>query len=208
MQVLTFRPSAGPITVPVTKFGGQPVWVDKPAWPLSRTTGRPMRFICQVGPPADMQAGGRVMAYVFMTDEDEYVEGTYEAEAGENAVILQPGPFAAVVQTQPLRTGPTLQQWIDDMISRVRRPQDVELAVDFVETAPDDPAADRNWSQFLGEPRWLQGDDWPPGGPWRFLLQIDSQGGGHYDVNFGDAGVAYVFVAADGGAARFFWQCC
>jgi carbamoyl-phosphate synthase large subunit len=37
-----------PIREPVTKFGGQPVWIEGPDWPLSRQTGRPMRFIFQV----------------------------------------------------------------------------------------------------------------------------------------------------------------
>ena len=37
-----------PITELVTKFGGQPVWLGKPEWPLSKSTGNPMRFICQI----------------------------------------------------------------------------------------------------------------------------------------------------------------
>jgi hypothetical protein len=31
------------------------------------------------------------MAYVFMVEDDEYVDGTEEPDGGENAVIIQPG---------------------------------------------------------------------------------------------------------------------
>jgi|GEM_PF-4199221 len=36
------------INEPVTKFGGQPVWIGEPEWPMSRGRGTPMRFIGQV----------------------------------------------------------------------------------------------------------------------------------------------------------------
>ena len=207
MQVLTFREST-PITGPVTKFGGQPVWIDAPAWPLSRSTGRPMRFIGQAALPEAFVAGGRRMAYFFMTnDADDYVDGTWEAEGGENAVILQPGPFEPIVDVAPVDTGPTLQKAVDDPASPRRTFADVELAVDLVEMDPASDEANLNLSQWLGEPRWLQSEEVPAGGPWRFLMQIDSNSDS-YVVNFGDAGVAYVFVAEDGSAARFLWQCC
>lgn len=38
-HTLEFAATASPITVPVTKFGGQPVWIAEPEWPLSRETG-------------------------------------------------------------------------------------------------------------------------------------------------------------------------
>ena len=47
-QVIEIAETDLPITDPVTKFGGQPVWIDEPAWPLSRETGNPMRFIGQL----------------------------------------------------------------------------------------------------------------------------------------------------------------
>ena len=47
-QNLRFVESEAPIREPVTKFGGQPVWLDAPAWPLSASQGRPMRFLGQI----------------------------------------------------------------------------------------------------------------------------------------------------------------
>jgi len=90
-----------------TKFGGQPDWITHPEWPISATTGNPMRFICQI----ELQKVGygkkdAKFAYLFMTDEDEYVDGTWEADSGENAIILQPG--TTQLPTIDLINGPTL----------------------------------------------------------------------------------------------------
>src|SRR5689334_18808557 len=66
-----------------------------------------MRFICQIAlDPALFGDIPAKMAYLFMTDEDEYVGETFDPDGGENAVILQPGTPA--VPTQSLIVGPTL----------------------------------------------------------------------------------------------------
>lgn len=44
----TYREVTSPIMEPVTKFGGQPVWIGEPQWPVSRQYGTPMQFICQI----------------------------------------------------------------------------------------------------------------------------------------------------------------
>lgn len=31
-----------------SKFGGQPDWVTHAEWPISKITGKPMLFICQI----------------------------------------------------------------------------------------------------------------------------------------------------------------
>jgi uncharacterized protein YwqG len=93
-HVIEFERAASRITSPTTKFGGQPVWIAGCQWPLSRETGNPMRFICQIAlTPTVFPDTNAQMAYLFMTDEedDEFVDGTYEPDGGENAVILQPG---------------------------------------------------------------------------------------------------------------------
>ena len=41
---IEFVESPDPINEAVTKFGGEPVWIGEPQWPLSRTTGNPMQF--------------------------------------------------------------------------------------------------------------------------------------------------------------------
>ncbi len=215
MGKLEFKPKANIRTL-VTKFGGAPVWLSDPQWPLSRSTGQPMRFICQIALPKDMQFGGQQMAYVFMTDPEpgeEYVESTWEPEGGENAVVLQPAPFEPIVDTTDLTFGPTLQglvtnkpPLIDRIIGMKRGPswQDVEFAVTDTD-APNDP--DALGSRLFGEPDWLQIDGTPTGGKWQMLIQIDSAQS-EFRINFGDAGMGYAFIHTDGRAARFLWQCC
>jgi hypothetical protein len=200
-----------PLAFPVSKLGGQPCWLGRPMWPLSRSSGKPMRFIAQIALPESLRPGGQRMAYVFMTDLDEfeYIDGTWEPEGGENAVILQPSPFQSIVDTAALTEGPTLQRGVDDRTPGGRRRfEPVELRADLIATDASGGGEDEDMFHIGGAPNWLQGEEWPaPPEAWRFLMQIDSNTS-QFDVNFGDAGVAYVFVAADGRAARFLWQCC
>lgn len=89
---IEFREATRQVHEVVTKFGGQPTWIQQPQWPISRETGKPMRFIGQVA--LDRTIFGSVrgqMAYLFMTDDDDYVDGTWEPDGGENAVVIQPG---------------------------------------------------------------------------------------------------------------------
>ena len=91
---IEFIEAEAPITDPVTKFGGQPVWLERPEWPLSKELGRQMLFVCQIAldPEIFGVSPGR-MTYLFITreSEDEWVDGTYDPDSGENAVIVQPG---------------------------------------------------------------------------------------------------------------------
>src|ERR1700759_4787138 len=105
---IEFVESRRPITDPHTKFGGQPVWLGKADWPLSKATGRPMQFICQIKiDPEKFAPVDARMAYLFMTD-DGNVDGTWEPDGGENAVILQPGDVTA--RTTSILDGPSLNR--------------------------------------------------------------------------------------------------
>jgi uncharacterized protein YwqG len=183
---MTFRPVPAPLGQPVSKLGGQPVWLAGPQWPVSRQLGEPMRFLGQFQLPGEP---GR-LGYLFMTeDEDRHVDGTWEPESGENALIVQPGgrvpAFLEVVDTA---TGPSLRLGGDE----------AELAIDV---APAEPATTSN--RLGGEPEWLQGDETPADG-WRLLVQLDSSTD-LFTVDFGE-GVGYGFVSPDGAEGRFVWQ--
>jgi hypothetical protein len=108
---LSFRQSTNPITELVSKLGGQPCWLDAPSWPISRKLGKPMTFIGQIrieGPLFGNPQPFR-MAYLFMTDVEDSEESdlqTYDPDAGENAVVIQPGNYQG--PTRPLGTGPTV----------------------------------------------------------------------------------------------------
>lgn len=219
---LTFRQVHVPITEPVTKLGGQPVWLTGPEWPLSRSTGSPMRFIGQVAlePRIFGVVPGR-LAYLFMTDEADFVDGTWEPDAGENAVVIQPGRYDTG-ETQPLLAGPTLYQMVDLPGAACRTPAPCEFLVelesgedpDWVDPWAsdwDDETIDRycrsvEGNKIGGTPGFLQRPEWPTGEGWRRLLQLDSTRV-PFELNFGDAGVGYAFLSGDGTRGKFLWQC-
>lgn len=192
-QNLGFVEAPEPITEPITKFGGQPVWLAEPTWPLSASTGRPMRFIGQIRLPGEEVRLG----YLFMTEDDpgEFVDGTYDPASGENAFFAQPGEPADFYQVASIRRGP--------MFGPDHR---AELTPHDPEAATDDDN-DLLRSHLWGEPGWLQGEEWPDEpGTWRFVAQLDSADE-PFDMNLGDAGVAYAFLDEKTGQGRFLWQC-
>jgi uncharacterized protein YwqG len=221
---IEFQEVSTPITEAVTKFGGQPTWVGEPQWPLSRETGNPMRFVCQIKLTKELFPEATAhMAYLFMTDEEngEFVDGTYEPDGGENAVILQPG--ATVHSTTTLTEGPTLYRMVEMSGKDRLQPEPCEFAVlltvdddfPFVSEAerrkmPDNGVeatyGNLNECKIDGTPVFMQGDEFPFDGPCWLLLQLDSCSVPFY-VNFGDAGVGYAFINQAGDQARFLWQC-
>lgn len=191
-----------------TKFGGQPDWITEPEWPISKETGNPMRFICQV----DLTEIGygkqnAKFAYLFMTEEDEYVDGTWEADGGENAIILQPGNNE--VKTENLEKGPTLYKMVKKLFKKRLVPQSFECEVELTEKEENieydnDELDVRN--KFNGEPVFIQGEEYPSNDKWNLLLQLDATNVPFY-VNFGDAGVGYGFINEAQDRAKFIWQC-
>jgi uncharacterized protein YwqG len=202
---ITFDEVTTPIREPATKFGGQPVWINRPTWPLSRETGRPMRFICQIA--LDPLIFGTIptrMAYLFITDEQEFVDATYEPDGGENAVVLQPDESAGPIFGQV--EGPTLYRMVErpGLDRLVAETCEFAVTLDIGEDVePEDGFANK----IGGTPNFLQNEEYPQGGPWRLLLQLDS-GSVPFSINFGDAGVGYAFISEDGTIGKFLWQCC
>jgi uncharacterized protein YwqG len=221
-QSIEFVAARKPILAPVTKFGGQPVWVSEPQWPLSAETGKPMRFICQIAVSGELFGSVATrMPYIFMTDEEEYVDGTWEPDGGENVVILQPG--TASVPVEPLAEGPTLYRLVKKMFKKRLVPEPCEFGIQT--TVSEDPAfvpeserakwSEEKWEEYAnaldgnkvgGTPIFMQGDEYPGPGSWKLLLQPDSTRVPFF-VNFGDAGIAYAFLSEDGTRGKFLWQC-
>jgi hypothetical protein len=208
--IIQFEVAEVPITERITKFGGQPVWLGAPQWPISRKTGNPMRFICQIALEEPFFSGtsGR-MAYVFMTEEDsdDFVDGTYDADGGENAVIVQPGATEVAVDTKPNATGPTLFRKVGRDGDSQLHSEGCEYGVTLLGGDDESLTADGLAQNMIGgEPVFVQDDGYPEGGPWHLLLQLDSANVPFY-VNFGDAGVGYGFLHANGDCGKFLWQC-
>lgn len=224
-QLIEFRESAAPISDAVTKFGGQPAWVEEPAWPMSRETGNQMRFIGQIELRSEhgFNTPAR-MAYLFMTEEEDgdFVDGTYEPDGGENAVILQPGSTS--IPTTNKAEGPTLFKMVSVEGKERLQPQPCEFEVSFAEVgdiefvaeverfklskeAAEAVTGNYEESKVGGSPAFMQGDEFPFEQPSQLLLQLDSCSV-PFSINFGDAGVGYAFLNEDGTQAKFLWQCC
>lgn len=221
---IEFIPVSGPITGHITKFGGQPTWLESPQWPLSRETGNPMRFIGQIALDAQLfpDAAG-CMAYLFITDEeDDYIDGTWEPDGGENAVIIQPGGAAPNVECFAQATGPSLITMVEGGGIRL---QTVEQEYAAKLSLRDEPAyhsddaragwTDDQFQQYAaalegnklgGSPLFLQNEEFPDGGVWNLLLQLDS-GKVPFSINFGDVGVGYAFIDPKGRVGKMLWQC-
>lgn len=224
-QSIEFVEAKKPIRDPVTKFGGQPVWLSDPQWPLSAETGKPMRFICQIAlSEKPFGLTSPKMAYIFMTegDNDDYVDGTWEPDGGENAIVLQPGTTSAV-PVEPLSEGPTLYRVVKKMLKKRLVPEPCEFAVhgtisedpDFVPEAERAAWPEEKWEEYSnildgnkigGTPIFIQGDEFPGPGSWTLLLELDSTRVPFF-VNFGDSGIAYAFLSEDGTTGKFLWQC-
>ncbi|BBH70679.1 hypothetical protein ACTI_73640 [Actinoplanes sp. OR16] len=185
--------AAGPVGEPVAKLGGQPVWLEAPQWPVSRNLGRPMTFIGQFEVPAGL-------AYLFMTDATEFVDqDTWEPDSGENAVIVQRGGRLPVLGVY----GPMVEVYG----SADPRPIEVSEQVTGPTVAADHrlvQTGDGDRQFFGGEPLWVQ-SPYPPEADYRLLLQLDAEEL-PFPVNFGDAGVGYVFLSPDRREGRFLWQ--
>ncbi len=154
-------------------------------------------------------------------DEDEYIDGTWEPNGGENAVIIQPGKPDIV--TQQFEKGPTLFSMVQQTGKELLRPVPVEFSVkllssddpDFVnetERINWDSSRLENYANILdgnkigGTPYFLQSDEFPSSENWQLLLQLDSTQIPFY-INFGDAGIGYAFISEDGQVGKFLWQC-
>jgi len=195
-----------PIKGFVTKFGGQPVWLGPPSWPVTRV-GTPMTFFAQFRVPwaDDVQ-----MAYLFI---DASVDAeNWDPEAGGNALVVQPGLPPQHLFVENRTTGPRY----DPGLVVVRPTYRGSIVKRFTEHVPTlapglDPVdwdgvkeeENADWMKVGGTPRFLQGEEWPAGAGWRFLFQFSADRIGH---ELGDGAECYGFVSDDG-QGRFLWQC-
>jgi Domain of unknown function (DUF1963) len=220
---IEFIEADAPITDPVTKFGGQPVWLERPEWPLSKELGRQMQFVCQIAldPVVFGVPPGR-MAYLFITgeSEDEWVDGTYYPDGGENAVIVQPGGTNGA-ESVAESEGPSLYAFVDGRSWEGAVPCEYSVSlepgedpeyvdederVEWSEAEFDAYEGPLDGNKVAGTPGFIQADEFPEAGPWRLLLQLDSMTV-PFHVNFGDAGIGYAYISEDGRSGMFLWQC-
>ncbi|MGW1641656.1 hypothetical protein [Streptomyces lavendulae] len=221
---MTFRAAREPVTEPVSKFGGQPVWLDAPAWPVHPRSGEPLVFIGQFRVPGEEVR----LAYLFLHEEG-VVMGGDTPEDGEAVVLVQPGgrtpAFASI--GSPGTQGRTLWRW---------GPDDAEVPVEWLtDLSPLPPELDEAADRAAAFSRYLRGEgpdverpeESRPGdflggeavlpnnhargidSSWRFLCQFEDRGEAAEDpffLNFG-YGSGFLFLSPDHLEGRFLWDC-
>lgn len=218
---IEFQAVARPVAAPVTKFGGQPVWLDRPVLPTSRITGQPMTFIAQIRIPSTWCAGSDIrLAYVFMTGAgfDDLATETWDPNGGETAVIVQSG-----------RTGSAGKAASDypNVLQRSQWKGEVRTSIPCEYTVAETPDAEPDhvaqdelseldadsqdaltaaWrgNKIGGSPDWVQSEEFPFN-PWHLLLQLEDSSY-PFDWNLG-TGVGYVFLNEDCTDGAVLWQC-
>jgi hypothetical protein len=200
-----------------TRLGGLPHWLEEPQWPVDPHENELASFMGQFRvPAADGSGTGDRMVYLFAI-----------GFSGEHATVVQPGGHVTEsFETRAAATGPTdldrvhllrVEEEVD--LSRVERELEPvededeydreERLQELLEERQKDGAGSIRMNQLGGSdvvPVWLQGNDLPGEG-WRLVAQFDSCQL-PFDVNFGDAGVGYLFLSPDGKNAKFFFQSC
>lgn len=191
------QPVEQPISSHVTKFGGQPVWIGEPTWPLG-ADGGPATFMAQFELP-----DGDGLAYLFLDASAPFSDppAVLFAQPGlppESFIAESAGPtFASEVRGAP--------RYASRMVfRRVESLAVLEPGFDFDDwdLFQDDPAAERDdhrdWNKLGGTPRWLQGVEEPTGPGWRFLFQFTAASVGH---EMADGAEVYGHVNEDGRGA-------
>ncbi|WP_028023291.1 DUF1963 domain-containing protein [Enterovibrio calviensis] len=220
---LKFEQVKKPIAEPISKFGGQPNWISKPEWPLDSCEDKQMQFVGQIE-LKDKLFGDTFgkMAYIFI-DCDEEGQGSWEPDAGLNAVIVQPGDNK--IKTVARATGPACpvnhfpidcevdQEGLIEfkvLFDYIEEPEylndeQIGLMIDNDEDAYDAYAEEMEPSKIGGNPFFIQSEEIPIASDWKFLCQLN-EGELPIWVNFG-TGVAYAFIDEKGTFGKLLWQC-
>lgn len=221
---LKFQQVNAPVTECISKFGGQPNWLNEPEWPLDKLKGEKMLFVGQIELNNELfgETTGK-MAYIFI-DGDEEGQGTWEPEGGLNAIIVQPGNNDEIA-TVPDATGPAspmndypvdvevdpnglaefvvVYDYCDE--PEYLSEEQIGQLIDDDEQAYDAYAGKMEISKIGGNPFFIQSEEIPIEGDWKFLCQLHEEYLPVW-VNFG-TGVAYAFIDEEGTYGKFLWQC-
>jgi hypothetical protein len=207
--IVGIRTVKRPVNRPVTKFGGQPTWLEKPAWPKSKGWAqRPMMFLCQIALESVLPAAKGKLAYIFLThpsspDDTFFDPDVTEWNGGESAVFVQPGGRRPSGSAQ-LTTGPTLfdlQGRPFEGVPDLKRGQDPDFL--SLETRRGMSEADRkhyfdsaDGNKLGGTPGFFQGDAWPRG-RWLLLLQLNANFL-PFVLTLGASPTLFAFISPDG----------
>jgi len=220
--IATVSRATSPITSPISKLGGKPVFAAQLEAPLCQSCGQQMDFLGQFRLDSPLQLSNRYqIAYVFMCPGQTDARGwltcqTWEAFSGANALILQEDHGLALLPDIPAR--------YPDYELTLQRAPEPDLDVSRFDLANDEKTQVSMATKLGGVPAWIQNNDTPCcpncGETMRFVAQIDAGPDGYfpeqstewhqyYMFGFGDAGKGYVFICPNDCSFKgaFLWQC-
>ena len=227
---LQLNRSKEPIAEPVTKFGGNPVFLEQTQWPQCKMCSREMDFLAQIRLDDPIKFYDKyTMAYLFMCPGHFEKNGslhceTWDPQKGANAVILQSGKHPVSVESTFDRPPAYPDYSVTLELSNDADADIAELGIDeehFLEEV-------YNGSKIAGVPWWEQSNDTPicPGcaGPMKFVAQLDAALDGTLPADpkdwdkdkykffhfGGDDGLGYLFLCKNEcgpKGAAFLWQC-
>ena len=219
----------------IDKLGGLPWGVSPDQWPVCTDCGRHQTHLATLLHDADrinLGEPSRVLM-LFQCDWDPGMCDTWSADSGGSVALVVDADVllhrlsAPPVDGLPVGTEGWISQWTvaDDGVDAEMYPA---FFIDGERNLLDATVVDGipQGTKVGGTPYWIQGADDAPGTGWRFVLQLDGQlrfatdpgravkarrqnGSWVADgPNFGDMGMAYVFVSADDPTRTIlFWQC-
>ncbi|MGH4124400.1 MAG: DUF1963 domain-containing protein [Clostridium sp.] len=205
------------VKIPVTKFGGQPLWIDNVMWPIDKENGETMRFICQIELYSEIFGDNQFkMAYLFAAEEwNNYV---LICEAADEKVF-----------TKEIVDGPTIYRMVKKRKNDVfLTEEECEFTVNLTlgedynfvhqepyfigdelvfEDSPEDYDEVLNGNKIGGTPLFLNCDELPEEDTWKLLLQLDATTL-PFELNFGDAGMGFFFINMKDGSLKFTIESC
>lgn len=219
----------------ITKFGGQPVWIAEPRWPLSPETNEQMMFLGQISLNQELFSDSNdTMVYLFFGGESEpfYNEAIAIVIQTSESVYTNGAPETAFVSEA---NGPAIYE-LDENCQAIYK--EYRVVLNPVEDEDPIPLEERYTMSDLdydtgfqfskpelagnkigGQPLYIEGLSTPPeyftSAQWLLLLQLAPNQGywNNLQPNFypfhmelGEFGILTVFISKDYTQAKCYIQ--
>ncbi len=182
-----------------TSFGGLPVKElnNDFEWPKCKTCNSEMQYQGKIKTDIGLEL-------IFMCQNDPGMCDDWDANEGGNKAIIMRDEKLEFFKPK----------------SKENTLREIEYSVEIVEVQAESyDEAIENWKgdtrdvlgSVFGKPDWIQNDETPNcdccNNKMRFIAQLEEGPDHKTAMNFGGAGVGYLFDCSKGKTAKFLWQC-
>jgi predicted DNA-binding WGR domain protein len=233
LKIVGFEEVEIPVTEPITKFGGQPVWIAEPKWPICPKNQKEIPFLCQIYLDPDFFGDiPNKMAYIFAGDyKGDGGAGGWPTDHGDCAIVLQPENtvwwgWHWNRETKPenlssIATGPTIYRGVNEGTYRWQGKSlewipklQLEYDYDFVLEDKRETWSEKRQEEYSGTVSdnkiggtphlWFENE---PNQAFMLLLQLNASDGGNpelpFMISYGDGGCGWWFLSKDGRSAQY-----